>query len=155
MHEVFNICCKYNYINGWHGICKDKTSPLSEIKRVVEKWCFHKDLEVGWKTDCLFSSLFLRRSQTSNNKGYKMEPLFNILGLFPSAVGRSLFLFALLDNCKYQRTCPMCKASEKDSISHALSACHKAKPQKKILLLKYKLYGAQFTDKMIKKKYFP
>ena len=148
IHEVFNICCKYNYINGWHGICKDKTNPLTEIKRVVEKCCFHKDLEIGIKSDCMYSSLFLRRSQTSNNKGYKIEPLFNILGLFPSAKGRSLFLFALLDNCKYHRTCPMCKASEKDIIHHALSACHIAKPHKKTLLMQYKLYGAQFTNNL-------
>jgi len=59
-----------------------------------------------------------------------MEPLFNILGLFPSAEGISLFLFALLDNCKYHQTCPMCKASEKDII-HAQSACHVAKSHKK------------------------
>ena len=70
-----------------------------------------------------------------------MEPFFERVGLFPDAKSRSLFLFALLDNCKYDRICPMCSVSRKDIISHALAECSKAKDLKKTLELKFKLYG--------------
>ena len=33
VHEIFNICCKYDRMDIWHGICPQKINP--RIKRII------------------------------------------------------------------------------------------------------------------------
>ena len=62
LHEVFNICCKYNAIDIWHGISRPKVNPMRWIKKLVLDFNLSKDLSVGKKeTECSFSALFLTK----------------------------------------------------------------------------------------------
>ena len=63
----------------------------------------------------------------SNYKGYKMEKFLKQIGTFPDAEGRRLFLYALLDTCKYEIRCPRCSSPNTDIIGHILSDCTKSR----------------------------
>ena len=59
------------------------------------------------------------------------------MGFFSDALHRRLFIFALLDNCSFERKCPMCSGLYKDILKHTLDRCPKAAHCR--LLLKFKL----------------
>ena len=110
VREVFNICCKYNYLNAWVGFFKPGISPLREIRRVIEKCCFKNDLQKALKSRCLYSTLFIEPN-IANFKYYKMEPFLKRMGNFPDAKSRRHYLYALLDPCKIDRRCPKCHST--------------------------------------------
>ena len=58
-HEVFNICCKYNILQLWHGNAPDKVNPLHFIKRTIISKNLRTDLETGRTKACCFASIFL------------------------------------------------------------------------------------------------
>ena len=61
LHEVFNLCCKYNAIDIWHGRSRPKINPMRWIKKIVTNFNMSKDLSVGRKIECSFSAQFLRK----------------------------------------------------------------------------------------------
>ena len=140
VREVFNICCKYNYLNAWVGFFKPGISPLREIRRVIEKCCFKKDLQKALKSRCLYSTLFIEPN-IANYKYYKMESFLKRMGNFPDAKSRRHYLYALLDPCKIDRSCPKCHSTTKDIISHILGNCTKASQIRLRLRLQLLFYG--------------
>ena len=36
VHEIFNMCCKYNCMSIWHGKCPEGLNPYTRIKKIVE-----------------------------------------------------------------------------------------------------------------------
>ena len=58
-HQVFNICCKYNAINIWHGIVPEKLNPLHSIKKIIIAANLGNDLQIGRVHTCSFSTIFL------------------------------------------------------------------------------------------------
>ena len=58
-YEVFNLCCKYNAINFWHGKIQGFTNPNIYIKKQVLKFNLKVDLENG-NTACGFSDVYLQ-----------------------------------------------------------------------------------------------
>ena len=151
-NEVFKICSKYNHLNVWVGICKPKVNPLREIRQVVEKYCFTKDLQKVLQTKCLYTTLFIKK-RVYKDKKYKLEQFLAHMGQFPDAEGRKFFLYALLDTCQYERRCPRCNCLEKDIISHILSSCEKSQQLRLNTRLKFIFYGVpttfNFNDKAI------
>ena len=63
------------------------------------------------------------------------------MGLFRNAECRKLFIFALLDPCRFERTCPQCFGKYEDIISHVLTACVNGGDLRKYLQLSLQLYG--------------
>ena len=84
----------------------------------------------------MFNSLLLVPNRDPH-KTYRIFPFFNDLGLFPDTIGRRHFIFALLDNCSFNRVCPKCGGLHMDIIQHSLTNCPNAAHLR--LLLKYKL----------------
>ena len=72
------------------------------------------------------------------HKKYQLFPFLNQLGSFPDALERRQFIFALLDNCSFDRECPKCSCLYKDILQHTLDSCPQAINSR--LLLKYKLH---------------
>ena len=106
----------------WGGICRAKTNPLREIRRNIEDWHFRRDLQEVLETRCLYTDLLVKPTLDSRKK-YCLEPFFKKMGRFRNAECRKLFIFALLDPCRFERTCPQCFGKHKDIISHVLTAC--------------------------------
>ena len=95
----------------------------------------------------VYTSVFLNHNPI-HHKRYQLIPFLNRLGLFPDALGRTQFIFFLLDNCSFDRVCPMCSGQHKDILQHTLDKCSQAAHLR--LLLKYKLnfYNAPATLKI-------
>ena len=84
----------------------------------------------------MFSAILLDPNP-ENHKKYRLVPFFERLGFFPNTLGRRQFIFALLDNCSFERTCPKCGGLYMDVLQHTLKECTKAAHLR--LILKYKL----------------
>ena len=46
LHEVFNLCCKYDLINVWHGNIGFKSRSMMFLKKTVQAFNFKKKLKV-------------------------------------------------------------------------------------------------------------
>ena len=128
------------HLNVWLGLNKQNINPLREIRRVVEKFCFKQDLQKALETHCLYTTLFIK-PRISNYKTYKIESFLKRMGNFPDATSRRLFLYALLDPCKYERRCPKCQSLYNDVISHILSSCAQAQQLRLNFRVKLIFYG--------------
>ena len=53
-HQVFNICCKYNAINIWHGIVSEKLNRLRSIKDII----LTANLRIDLDWTCTYLQLF-------------------------------------------------------------------------------------------------
>ena len=152
-HSIFNLCCKYNCLNVWLGILKSRNSkinPSNEIRRIVEASCFKLDLKKALESQCLYTTLFIY-PHIPKYTGYKIENFLKQIGTFPDAEGRKLFLYALLDTCKHEISCPRCSLPNKDIVGHILSSCTKACQLRLNFRLQLMFYGVpssfQFTNK--------
>ena len=72
VHEVFKLCGKYNHMNVWLGFKTPKVNPVREIRRVVEKFHYKKDLEKYSLTNCLYTTLFIK-NRTDGHRQYKIN----------------------------------------------------------------------------------
>ena len=52
IHEIYNICCKYDRMDIWNGICPQKINPLARIKRIVEAHHLKQDLAKLGGSNC-------------------------------------------------------------------------------------------------------
>ena len=59
IHEVFNLCCKYDAIEILHGKLKGLSNPASYIKNKVVNFNLRKDLEVGRRRPYAFRDIYL------------------------------------------------------------------------------------------------
>ena len=138
VHEIFNICCKYQCLDVWHLKCKPKENKLATIRRIVEAYHLKKDLATS--TDCLYMSILFQRN-SKRSSAYKFEPFFSDMGLFPDTTTRSYFVFALLDNCKHDRICQKCREKFPDVLQHLLRDCPKTGRLRLSLTRHMKLYN--------------
>ena len=140
VHEVFNICCKYNLQWVWNGTINPKENPLARIKREVVAYHLKKDLERARKTNCIYTTLFLIGKKYG--KKYRFEKIFEAMGLFKNTAVRRFFFYALFDTCAYSRKCPKCSSLTTDVLKHTLSNCVKTRKMRLILRLKLLLFNA-------------
>ena len=117
-----------------------KVNPLREIRKIVEEYHFKLDLQKVLQTKCLYTTLFVKRS-IRNYKSYQMESFLKRIGKFPNAEGRRLFLYALFDTCKHEKTCPKCSSSQYDVVGHVLNSCEKSMQPRLSMRLKFIFYG--------------
>ena len=88
----------------------------------------------------MFNKLLLLPN-TDPQKSYHINPFFNQLGSFPDTLCRRHFIFALLDNCSFDRVCPKCKGQYKDVVQHTLDNCVKAAHLRLLLIYKLIFYN--------------
>ena len=150
IHEVFQLCCKLDCLDVWLKIRRPKENPLKTIRRVVVAHYLRKDITKSLTSTCMYNSLLLAH-KTSHLKRYRLVPFFKRLGLFPDTIGRRHFIFALLDNCSFNRVCPKCGGLHMDIIQHSLTNCPNTTHLRLLLKYKLKLYNAPsevtLTDK--------
>ena len=134
-HEIFNICCKYDRIDLWHGTCPPKINPLARIKRIVEQHNLKKDIDIARSTDCAYSRLKIFKEER-----YTIEPWLKSIGRFSSATDRQVFLYALLDVSTFDRECQNCAETVKDITTHGLQNCYGVQKQRKIFINMMEFY---------------
>ena len=74
IHEIFNLCCKYNVIDFWHGKLKGLTNPTSFIKDKILSFSLKDDLSIGRKRSCAFTDIYLSNIFSYKKSYYLVEP---------------------------------------------------------------------------------
>ena len=151
VHEIFNICCKYDRMDIWHGSISNtvalKVNPLARIKRMVESYHLQKDLETARKSTCLYATLKIFK-----NKKYIFEPWLKHIGRFHSTDHRRTFLYSILDASNFNRTCRNCGSTTvRDMIHHGLTDCPGLDSQKRIFQMLMNFYNAPRDIDLTKK----
>ena len=140
VHEIFNLCCEYDMMWVWHGTISSKLNPLSQIKSHVVKYHLKNDLETSSGSNCIYASQCL--STKKYGKKYQLVNFLRHCGFFENAEHRRFFLYSFLDTGAYPRPCPKCGTVIIDTLSHALTACPKARKLRIVLRLKLLLFNA-------------
>ena len=147
LHEVFNLCCKYNKISIWHGICpgkinRVKINPLSWIKKIVIDQNLAIDLQTAKGKSSAYSSLFLKGifSEENDFKKYRLGKLFQNIGLFASADARKRFVKALLTTNPFPQLCKFCQGHFRELLQHQLRDCQDLRNHRRILQMEFILY---------------
>lgn len=135
IHEIFNIFCNYGNMTIWHGRRPEKINPLARIRRIVEAHHLQLDLETLRRSNTAYSTM-----RVFKEKRYTLKPWLQGMGRFASTKHRRIFLHAMLDVCNYDRPCENCGATVQDITTHGLQACPTVEHQRKILIIKMKLY---------------
>ena len=151
VHEIFNICCKYDRMDIWHGngakIIPHKVNPLARIKKMVEAYHLKKDIETAQKSTCAYTAMKIFKE-----KRYSFESWLKQVGRFHSTAHRRTFLYSLLDVSNFNRVCCKCGAQVRDMVKHGLNDCPGLLSQKSIFILLMKFYNAprdiDFTKKV-------
>ena len=124
----------------WHGTISSKLNPLSQIKSHVVKYHLKNDLETSSGSNCIYASQCL--STKKYGKKYQLVNFLRQCGFFENAEHRRFFLYSFLDTCAYPRPFPKCGTVINDTLTHALSACPKARKLRIVLRLKLLLFNA-------------
>ena len=137
VHEIFNICCKYNRMDIWHGLCPKKVNPFTMIKKTVETYHLKKDIEAAQNSTCAYTAL-----KVFEQKRYNFEQWLLEIGRFPSTKHRQVFLYSILDVSNYERVCRNCGSKETDIMKHGLTDCKGLGNQKRRFRVLLKFYNA-------------
>ena len=89
IHEVFNLCCKYDRMDLWHGRCPEKVNPLTRIRKLVEEYHLKKDLEAEKKVNCIY-----RRPAGCKDKKYIFDERLKQPGRFQNTEHRRVFIYS-------------------------------------------------------------
>ena len=146
-HEIFNLCCKYERMDLWHGRCPDKVNPLSRIRKIVEAFQLKKDMETANKGNCIY-----RKIARFKDKKYRLEESLREPGRFKNTEHRRVFLYTWLDTAKYERGCKNCGEQVKDMVEHGLKECKKIEKQRKLYTLRMKLYDVPHRAYLLEKR---
>ena len=123
IHEIFNICCKYDCFDVWHLRRNKKENKLETIRRIVE--AYHVKKDIAKSGGCLYMSILFKVNKKSCSS-YIFDPFFSQFGFFPDTKLRSHFIYALLDKCERERTCQRCNGKFPDILQHLLRDCPNA-----------------------------
>ena len=151
-HEVFSLCGKLNCYDVWLKLRKPKENPMNTIRKLVEKHYLDKDLEKCAQTSCMYTNIVLN-TDVIGNKRYRMCPIFEHMGIFPSTAERSLFLYAMLDPCNFLSCCHLCGNNFKDVLAHKLKDCEETVTLRTRLKAKLKFYNAPGIDQANNKEH--
>ena len=151
VHEIFNICCKYDRMDIWHGTCRpskvaQRINPLAMIRKMVEQYHLKKDLETAQRKSCVYTAI-----KVFKGKRYCFESWLKHMGRFPSTEHRRTFLYSLLDTSKYERLCRNCGSTVNDVVKHGLADCTGLKHQRRKFKMLMVFYNAP-TELDLQKK---
>ena len=83
IHEIFNLCCKYNVIEFWHGKLPIGVNPNLFIKEKVKKYHLKRELQIGRNKSCAFSHIYLQNKFLYQEDFHLIQP-FKTLNFFSS-----------------------------------------------------------------------
>ena len=107
IHEVFNLCSKYDAIHIWNGKLEGLTNSTSYIKNKILIFNLKNDLEVGRRRPCAFGDIYLSNI-FSYQRSYHLEEPFLKKEFFQSASARCNVVKALLYPQVFTRKCKCC-----------------------------------------------
>ena len=137
VHEAFNLCCRYNCMDVWHGSITERVNPYMKIRSIVETYHYEQDLKVAQKTKCIYTALHL-----FDREKYGFDSWFQTSGRFESSIKRRCFIYALLDTGAYRRDCRRCGENVADIVTHCFSTCPGLDRERQTFILRMKFYGA-------------
>ena len=62
LHEILNLCCKYNIINVWNGNLGFIMRPKLFLKKAVQVYNLKKDFNVGRKKPCGIADVYFKHT---------------------------------------------------------------------------------------------
>ena len=151
IHEVFNLCCKYDAINIWNEKLEGQTKPSSYIKNKTVIFHLKKDLEIGRRRPCAFGDIYLS-NVFSYQKSYHLVQPFLKKDFFLSASARCKVVKVLLYPRAFTRKCNFCSQEFHDVLSHQLFSCINLETY--VRLLRSKLAFYNFPMDKLTNKYF-
>ena len=132
LHEIFNLCCKYDIVNLWHGNLQTALNPKSFLKQKVLAFNFREDFEVGRNKSCGFVDVYLKNSYF-DLEGYQLVQPFKQFDFFASAKARSLIIKVLLYPRVFKVDCKLCSNGFKNIFDHYVHNCNYVRTQRKRL----------------------
>ena len=132
IHEIFNLCCKYNVIDFWHGKLKGLTNPTSFIKDKILSFSLKNDLSIGRKRSCAFTDIYLANIFLYQKSYHLVEPFLD-KDFFTSASARCSVTKFLLHSRAFYRRCIFCSLESKDILSHYLFTCTQREAERRLL----------------------
>ena len=107
VHEVFNLCCKYDAIDFWHGKMPQNIDPYLFIKNKVKNYYLKQDLEIGRRKLCGFADVYLQNKFLYQEDYQLIEP-FKRFNFFSSTRARSIMTKVLLYPREFKVDCDLC-----------------------------------------------
>ena len=120
IHEVFNLCCKYNLMELWHGNLENM-SGMSITQKVLTH-SLASDLKKGRIFPCLFSDIYLS-NVFSYQKSYQLVHPFETFNFFTGIDVRRCIIRLLLYPRSFKSKCPYSFVKYTDIIGHFLVDC--------------------------------
>ena len=151
IHEVFNLCCKYDAINIWNGKLEGLTNPTSYIKNKILIFNLANDLDVGRRRHCAFRDIYLSNCFSYQKSYHLVKPFIN-KDFFQSASARCNIVKVLLYPHVFTRKCKFCSQEFKDVLLHQLFSCINLENYRRLLRSKLALYNFP-TDKLTDSKH--
>ena len=145
IHEFFNLSCKYNRMDIWHGQCPKKINPMSRIRKIVEDYHLKNDEEVARRVNCVYTRITLLKG-----KNYNFEERLTKIGLFQNTDQRSVFLQALLESDKYEKECRNCEQRVRNFTKHGMEECKAVELQRTLFKMRMKFYNASEKPNQLK-----
>ena len=147
IHEVFNLCCKYESMDLWHGKCPPKENPMSRIRNIVERYHLKRDEEATRRNKCIYAEM-----ATLKKKRYIFEERFKMIGRFQSTEHRRVFMHTILDTAKFEKECGNCGKVVEDTTKHGMGECKALEHHREVYILRMKLYNAPENCNLLEKK---
>ena len=160
IHEVFNLCCKYNVIDFWHGKLPINVNPNHFIKEKVQKYHLKQELQIGRSKSCAFSDVYLQNKFLYQEDFHLIEPL-KTFNFFSSSRARSLMIKVLIYPRVFKVDCDFCNESFENIFDHHVYDCTNLKNQRHKLGMMLTFYNfphenilnkTQFLSTCLKKK---
>ena len=145
IHEVFNLCCKYNRMDIWHGQCPKKINPLSRIRNIVLDYHLKNDEETARRVNCIYTRITVLKA-----KKYNFEERLTKLDIFQNTDHRSVFLQALLESDKYEKECRNCEQRVRNFTQHGMEECKAVEQQRTLFKMRMKFYDATEKTSQLK-----
>lgn len=140
IHEVFNLCCKYDVIDFWHGKLWGITNPAKYIKDKILAFGLQNDLKIGRNRSCAFADIYLSNNFTYQKSYHLVDP-FPQQDFFSSASAKCFVTKFLLQSRAFYKKCIFCSCDFKDVFSHQWFLCAQLQDQRRLLRNKLILYN--------------
>ena len=143
IHEVFDLCCKYNLMELWHG----NLSNLSgmSIARKVLTYSLASDLKKGRKFSCLFSDIYLS-NVFLYQKSYHLVHPFKSFNFFSGIDDRRCIIRLLLYPRSFKSYCRYRHVKYKDILRNFFIDCPFIVSERGKMYLKLQMYNFHRED---------
>ena len=123
LHNILNLCCKYDIINVWNGNLGFNLRPKMFIKKIVHAYNFKKDFNSCRKKSCCFVDVYLKNT-FFDEESYDLIKPFKAFNFFCSVSARSLIIKVLLHSRQYMVDCHLCDGNFRYIFDHYVYDCN-------------------------------